>query len=98
DKLRMFRRQIAGERDNIFPMLVTAFGIDLLSGSGLAGNRKTGNGCGCSGTAIAYYTAQRVADFRGGFGGNYLTPLGRGEWAYGFPFRRVNRLYDAGRD
>src|SRR6266536_172842 len=98
DKLRMVRRQIASERDNILPVLISAFRINFLRRSGLARNRKTWNGSGGSGAAIAHYTAQRITDLSGSFRRNYLTLHYRGKRADGFSFRRVNRFYDAWRD
>src|SRR6059058_2286871 len=79
DKLRMVRRQITSERNNIFSLLVSPSRINLLRGSGFARNRKTGNSSGGSGTAIAYHTAQGVADFSCGFRRNHLPQLYRGK-------------------
>ena len=36
DELRILGRQITGERNDIFPVLVSAFGIHFLRGAGLA--------------------------------------------------------------
>jgi hypothetical protein len=79
DKLGMVRRQIASERNNILPLLVSPSRINLLCGSGFARNRKTGNSSGGSGTAIAYHTPQGITDFSCGFRRNHLTQLYRGK-------------------
>jgi hypothetical protein len=73
DKLGMFRREIADERNDILPLLVSASGINLLRGSSFARDRKARNGSSGSGAAVTYNAAQRIADFPGGFRSSFVT-------------------------
>ena len=43
NELRMIGRQITRERNDIFPVFVSAFGIHFLRGAGLARDGETGN-------------------------------------------------------
>src|SRR6266487_3034590 len=79
DKLGMLGRQIADERNDVLSVFISAFRINFLRGSGLAGNRKTWNSSGSRSAAIAYDTSERISNFSGGFRRNHLTQYYRGK-------------------
>ena len=71
--------QIACERNNVLAMFISALGIDLLRGPGLAGNRKTRNGRRGGSAAVAYDASERLTNFSGRFRRNYLARHHRGK-------------------
>ena len=67
DKLRVISRQIADERNDVLPVVVSAVRIDLLRGSGFPGNRKPRHSSSGSGSLIADNAAQRVTNLFSSF-------------------------------
>src|SRR5258707_12525013 len=72
DKLRVISRQIAGERNDILSVVVSAVRIDLLRCSGFPSNRKPGHSSSGGGSLIADNAAQRVTNLFGSFSRNDL--------------------------
>ncbi len=62
DELGTLSRQIADERDDVFSLFISAFGINFLGGPGLPGNSKTRNGRRGRSAAIADYASKRITD------------------------------------
>src|SRR5207245_4178265 len=87
DKLGTLYRQIADERNTVLSLFISASGINLLRGSGFAGNCKTWDGSGGRRAAIAHDATQRVTNFPGCLRGNHLTQHDRGRRADGFALR-----------
>jgi hypothetical protein len=98
DKFGMVSGQIAGERNDILSLFISASRINLLRGSRFSSNGKARHSGSGRGSAIAYHAAQSVTNFLRGFRRNDLAQHDRGKRTDRLAFRGRNRFHDAWHD
>src|ERR1043166_4117942 len=72
DKLRVLGRKIAGERNDVFSLFVSASRINFLRGSGFSSNGKAWHGRGGGCPAVAHNAPERIPDLLRSFRRNNL--------------------------